>query len=59
MGYFEDNDGNEEDIQSAANNKIFKGTTTLTDITPASPYVISGNDWKMVNFNNKMYFFQG
>ena len=58
MGYFEDNDGNEE-VFSAANNKIFKGTTTLTDITPASPYVISGNDWKMVNFNNKMYFFQG
>jgi hypothetical protein len=57
MGYFEDNDGNEE-VFSAANNKIFKGTTTLTDISPAS-YTITGNDWKMVNFNNKMYFFQG
>lgn len=57
MGYFEDNDGNEE-VFSAANNKIFKGTTTLTDITPAS-YTVTGNDWKMVNFNNKMYFFQG
>jgi len=57
MGYFEDNDGNEE-IFSAANNKIFSGTTTLTDITPAA-YTITGNDWKMVNFNNKMYFFQG
>jgi hypothetical protein len=57
MGYFEDNDGNEE-IFSAANNKIFSGTTTLTDITPAS-YTITANDWKMVNFNNKMYFFQG
>ena len=57
MGYFEDNDGNEE-IFCAANNKIFKGTTTLTDVSPAS-YTITGNDWKMVNFNNKMYFFQG
>jgi len=57
MGYFEDNDGNEE-IFSAANNKIFSGTTTLTDITPAA-YTITANDWKMVNFNNKMYFFQG
>lgn len=57
MGYFEDNDGNEE-IFSAANNKIFKGTTTLTDVTPAA-YTITANNWKMVNFNNKIYFFQG
>ena len=57
MGYFEDNDGNEE-IFSAANNKIFSGTTTLTDITPVA-YTITDDDWKMVNFNNKMYFFQG
>jgi hypothetical protein len=56
MGYFEDSDGNEE-IFSAANNKIFSGTTTLTDITPAA-YTITDNNWKMVNFNNKMYFFQ-
>jgi hypothetical protein len=56
MGYFEDSSGNEE-IFSAANNKIFSGTTTLTDITPAA-YTITDNDWKMVNFNNKMYFFQ-
>jgi hypothetical protein len=56
MGYFEDSSGNEE-IFSAANNKIFSGTTTLTDITPAA-YTITANDWKMVNFNNKMYFFQ-
>jgi hypothetical protein len=56
IGYFEDADGNEE-IFSAANNKIFSGTTTLTDITPAA-YTITENDWKMVAFNNKMYFFQ-
>jgi hypothetical protein len=57
LGFFEDNDGNTE-VFSAGNNKIFKGTTTLTDITPAS-YTITGNDWKMVAFNNQMYFVQG
>ncbi len=56
MGYFEDDAGNEE-IFSAANNKIFKGTTTLTDVTPAA-YSITSNNWKMVNFNDRMYFFQ-
>ena len=52
LGFFEDNDGNTE-VFSAGNNKIFKGTTTLTDITPAS-YTITGNDWKMAAFNNQM-----
>jgi hypothetical protein len=53
---FYDDAGNEE-ILSTGNNKILKGTTTLTDITPAS-YTISVNDWKIVNFNDKAYFFQ-
>lgn len=56
MGFFEDDAGNEE-VFSAANNKIFKGTTTLTDVTPAA-YSILNNNWKMVNFNDRMYFFQ-
>ena len=56
IGFFEDDAGNEE-VFSAANNKIFKGTTTLTDVTPAS-YSILNNNWKMVNFNDRMYFFQ-
>lgn len=56
MGFFEDNAGNTE-ILSAGNNKIFKGTTTLTDISPAS-YVITTDDWQLVPFNNQMYFFQ-
>jgi hypothetical protein len=56
LGFFEDNAGNTE-VFSAGNNKIFKGTTTLTDITPAS-YTITDNDWKMVSFNNQMYFVQ-
>ena len=33
------------------------GTTTLTDATPGS-YTITANNWKIVNFNDKAYFFQ-
>tara|TARA_Y100000004_G_scaffold102062_1_gene114486 strand:- start:2550 stop:4079 length:1530 start_codon:yes stop_codon:yes gene_type:complete len=44
-------------IYSAGNNKIFSGTATLTDETPGS-YTVSANNWKMVNFNDHMYFFQ-
>ena len=53
---FYDDAGNEE-ILSTGNNKIMKGTTTLTDITPGS-YSITANNWKIVNFNDKTYFFQ-
>ncbi len=51
---FEDNAGNTE-ILSAGDTKIFKGTTTLTTLDSTS---ITANDWKVVNFNNKAYFFQ-
>jgi hypothetical protein len=44
-------------VLSTGNNKIFSGTTTLTDITPAS-YTVSANNWKIVNFNNHCFFFQ-
>jgi hypothetical protein len=44
-------------IFSAGNNKIFSGTTTLTDETPVS-YTITSNNWKMVNFNDSLYMFQ-
>ena len=44
-------------VFSAGNNKIFSGTGTLTDITP-SGYTISANNWKVVNFNNHVYFYQ-
>lgn len=44
-------------ILSAGNNKIFTGTTTLTDATPAS-YTITANNWKMVNFNDHLFMFQ-
>ena len=42
---------------SAGNNKIFSGTSTLTDETPVS-YTITDNNWKMVSFNEAVYFFQ-
>lgn len=54
--YFYDNAGNEV-VFSVGNNKILSGTTTLVDETPGG-YVISDNDWKMVNFNESCYFFQ-
>ena len=56
MGYFEDDAGNNV-VFSAGNNKIMSGTTTLVDETPAA-YTITSDNWKMVNFNDKMYFFQ-
>ena len=60
--HFYDDAGNEE-IFVTGNNAIFKVTTTtdpndtLTIITPAG-YTVTGNNWKIVNFNNKAYFFQ-
>lgn len=44
-------------VFSAGNNKIFSGTSTLTDITP-SGYTINANNWKVVNFNDHVYFYQ-
>ena len=56
MGEFVADDG-AVTFFSAGNNKIFSGTTTMSDITPAA-YTITDNNWKMVNFNDHMYFFQ-
>lgn len=42
---------------SAGNNKIFTGTGTLTDVSPAA-YTITTNNWKIVSFNESVYFFQ-
>jgi len=53
---FKDNAGNTE-VFSVGNNKIISGTTTLVDETPAS-YTITSDNWKMVNFNDKIYFYQ-
>ena len=53
---FRDSAGNNK-IFSVGNNKILSGTTTLVDETPGS-YTITADNWKMVNFNDKIYFFQ-
>lgn len=53
---YKDNAGNTK-IFSVGNNKIISGTTTLADETPGS-YTITANDWKIVNFNDHMFFFQ-
>ena len=55
--YFVDGVGGATAVLSAGNNKIFSGTNTLTDISPGS-YTITKNNWKIVNFNDKAYFFQ-
>jgi hypothetical protein len=44
-------------VFSAGNNKVFTGTTTLTDVTPGS-YTVSANNWKIINFNDHAYFWQ-
>jgi hypothetical protein len=53
---YKDSLGNTE-ILSVGNNNILKGTTTLTSATPAS-YTITSDNWKIVNFNDNLYFFQ-
>jgi hypothetical protein len=45
-------------IFSAGNNKIFTGSTTLAEVTLPAGYTITANNWKMVSFNNNVYFFQ-
>jgi hypothetical protein len=45
-------------VYSAGNNKIFTGTTTLTEVDLPVGYNITANNWKIVSFNNRVYFFQ-
>ena len=56
IGEFVQTDGTKV-FFSAGNNKIFTGTTTLTDATPGS-YTISANNWAMASLANKFYLFQ-
>ena len=53
---FRDEAGNNK-IFSVGNNKILSGTTTLVDETPGG-YTITADNWKIVDFNNNVYFFQ-
>jgi hypothetical protein len=45
-------------VFSAGNLKIFTGTTTITPVTLPTDYAITANNWKIVTFNNDVYFFQ-
>ena len=45
-------------VFSAGNNKIFTGTSTLAEVTLPVGYSITANNWKIVSFNNNVYFFQ-
>ena len=51
------NDAGTTKVFSVGNNKILSGTTTLADETPGG-YSISADNWKMVNFNDSIYFYQ-
>ena len=53
---FKDDAGNSI-VFSVGNNKVMTGTTALTDVTPGG-YSINANNWKIVNFNDHIYFFQ-
>lgn len=55
--FYDDTGSTNEVVFSTGNNKIMTGTTTLVDATPGS-YTPTGDNWKIVNFNNKAYFFQ-
>ena len=53
---FIDNSGDKV-VVSAGNNKLFTGTTTLTDATPTG-YTPTANNWKAVTLNDHVYLFQ-
>lgn len=53
---FQESDGTYT-IFSVGNNEIMTGTTTLNEETPDS-YTISADNWKIVDFNDNVYFFQ-
>ena len=61
--HFYDDAGNEE-VFVTGNNEIFKTTQTtnpddtLTDLTTPISYSPTADNWKIVNFNDKAYFFQ-
>ena len=44
-------------VFSTGNNLILTGTTTLVDATPAA-YTITDENWKIVELNDHVYFFQ-
>lgn len=47
----------EVELISAGNKKIFKGSNSLTDITPGS-YTVLDNNWTCCDLNDEMWLFQ-
>ena len=46
-------------VYSAGNNRLYTGTTTLTLLAfPGGYPTVTANNWKIVSFNNNVYFFQ-
>ena len=46
-------------VYSAGNNLLYTGTTTLTTLAfPVGYPTVTANNWKIVSFNNNVYFFQ-
>ena len=46
-------------VYSAGNNLLYTGTTTLATLGFPDPYqTVTANNWKIVSFNNSVYFFQ-
>lgn len=46
-------------VYSAGNNLLYTGTTTLaTLVFPSGYQTVTANNWKIVSFNNSVYFFQ-
>jgi len=65
IGEYRDASGDTR-IFSTGNNKIWRNgvtgpdlyNTSLNDVTPQN-YIITSDNWKIVNFNSNTYFFQG
>lgn len=46
-------------VYSAGNNLLYTGTTTLATLAFPSGYqAVTANNWKIISFNNNVYFFQ-
>lgn len=61
--YYSDAGSASETVLSTGNNKIMSGEATLTEVSVTvgasqAAYSITDDNWKIVNFNEKAYFFQ-
>ena len=49
----------EEKPFASTNNLLYTGTTTLATLTfPVGYQTVTANNWKIISFNNNVYFFQ-